>query len=250
VLIVPLILYCVLATVAIVYLIGQVGVQQKSPLEKLPDQGEHPGASHQKIDFHQTPLLPLPPGLRVPLGRSLTVGDLKVTPQRAELRKIRYHTAGFDNPAESRGESLLVWLDLENVSRDVVFRPLDRYFTRYWPKDQFESNMPFTYLEAEGPPVRRFYGGPDLSPRQTVEGQELDAVLRPGESVTTFVCTDPDDPDNAVARLLASYHGPLLYRVRVRRGLVQLHGKEASATAVIGVEFTAADVRRPGTPAG
>lgn len=249
VLIVPLILYSVLATVAIVYLISQAGSQQqRNPLEMLPDQGEHPGASHlrQKIDFHRTPLLPLPASLRVRLGHSLTVGDLKVTPQRAELRKLRYRTADLDKVSESRGESLLVWLELENVSRDVVFRPLDRFFTRYWPKDQVESNMPFTYLEAEGPPVRRFYGGPDLDPRQTIDGQDLDSVLRPGETMTTFVCTDPDDP---VAQFLADYRGPLLYRVRLRRGLVPLRGKEVSATAIIGVEFSGGDVVRAEAPA-
>jgi hypothetical protein len=249
VLIVPLILYSVLATIAVVYLISLLYLQpQRHPFEMLPDEGDHPGASHvrQKLQFHRTPLHDMPARLRVRLGQSLTIGDIKVTPLRAELRKIRCRTAGFAEPADSKGESLLVWLELQNVSRDVVFRPMDRYFNRHW-QEKYEENMPFTYLEADG---RRFYGGPELDDRQTVEGQDYDTLLGPGETMTTFVCTDPDAPGSPVARLLAGYRGTLLYRVRLRRGLIPFRGKEVSATAVIGVEFTGADVEVKPTPPG
>jgi hypothetical protein len=249
VLIVPLILYSVLATVAVVYLISLLYLQpQRHPFEMLPDEGDHPGASHvrQKIDFRRTPLLDMPARLRVRLGQSLTIGAIKVTPLRAELRRIRKRTAGDAEPVESRGECLLLWLELKNVSRDVAFRPLDRYFNRHW-QEKFESDMPFTYLEADG---RRFYGGPELDGRQTVEGQDYDTVLGPGETMTTFVCTDPDAPGNPVARLLAGYRGPLLYRVRLRRGLIPFRGKEVSATAVIGVELSGDDVEVKPNPPG
>jgi hypothetical protein len=96
---------------------------------------------------------------------------------------------------------------------------------------------------------KRFFGGPcnwnpinkhdDL--KEVVEGQNIDKILRPGEKMDTFVCTDPDDK---VAGPLAAYQGPLLYRVRVRRGLVPVRNREISATAVVGVEFTSRDVIR------
>jgi hypothetical protein len=251
ILIVPLVLYSVLATIAVVYLLSMNALQPRpNPLEMLPDQGENPGASHQKrsIDFHQTPLLALPPYLRVKLGHSLTIGDIQVTPLRVELRPIVYRTEGFDRPEVSRGKSLVLWLELKNVSRDVVFRPMDRFFNRHWQKGAFESNVPFTYLETAD--RHRYYGGPELDDRQTVEGQDLDAVLHPGETLTTFVCTDPDDGDGAVGKEVRGARGPLLYRVRLRRGLVRVHNREVSATAVVGVEFSAADVAVKDTPAG
>jgi hypothetical protein len=39
------------------------------------------------------------------------------------------------------------------------------------------------------------------------------------------------------------YKGPLLWRVRVRRGLIDWKGRLVSATAVIGVEFTDRDIK-------
>jgi hypothetical protein len=246
VLIVPLISYSILATIALA--LAYLQPRPPHPLENLPDQGDNPGASHlrqkQMIDFRQTPLLALPPQLRVPLGQSVTVGDLKVTPQKAELRKVVFRTTGFARPEPSTDDCLLLWLELENVSQDVVFRPMDRFFNRHWKQGTFESNMPFTYVELGG---RRFYGGPELDERTTIDGQNYDTVLKPGERMKTFVCTDPEAH---VGNYLAGYKGPLLYRVRVRRGLVRVGNREISATAVIGVEFTARDVGSNPTAAG
>jgi hypothetical protein len=245
VLIVPLISYSILATVALA--LAYLRPPPPHPLEYIPDQGDHPGASHvkQKIDFHQTPLLPLPAQLKVPLGQSVTVGDLKLTPRRLELGKVIFRTVGFAQPEPSTDDCLKLWLDLENVSQDVEFRPLDRFFNRHWKQGSFESNMPFTYLEMG---TRRFYGGPELDERTTIDGQNYDTVLKPGEKLKTFVCTDPDAH---VANYLAGYKGPLVYRVRFRRGLARVHDREISATAVIGVEFNAGDVHaEPAAAAG
>jgi hypothetical protein len=77
--------------------------------------------------------------------------------------------------------------------------------------------------------------------RETVEGQQH-RRLRPQEELTTLICTDPDDH---VARLLASARGPLLWRVQVRRGLVPVRDREVSSTAVIGVEFEPDQIQRP-----
>jgi hypothetical protein len=248
VLIVPLISYSILATVALA--LAYLRPPPPHPLENIPDQGDNPGASHmrqkqlQKIDFHQTPLLALPPQLKVPLGQSVTVGDLKVTPEKVELRKVVFRTVGFARPEPSTDDCLLLWLDLENVSQDVVFRPMDRFFNRHWKQGTFESNMPFSYVEMGG---RRFYGGPELDDRTTIDGQNYETVLKPGERMKTFVCTDPDAH---VGNYLAGYKGPLVYRVRFRRGLVRVGNREVSATAVIGVDFSAQDVTANPTAAG
>jgi hypothetical protein len=60
----------------------------------------------------------------------------------------------------------------------------------------------------------------------------------------TFVSTDGRDP--RLEEQLKTYHGPLLYRVHLRRGLVKrAKGDEVPATAVIGVHFTTEDIKTP-----
>jgi hypothetical protein len=239
---------CMIAMVAVAMMARQ---QQDDILDRLPDDGDYRGASHsqqksgpKRLDFKTIPLHRLPDRLRVPVGSSIRVGDLKLSPTKVELRRIKTQSGNY-NPDERTDDSLVLWLDLENVSRDVVFRPMDPFFDRKW-HGGFESNTPFTYVEMGN---QRFYGGPcdwppgkDNSPEKVI-GQNYDRVLSPGEKMETFVCTNPD---NHVGAALAGYRGQVVYRVRFRRGLVPLlHGGEASATAVIGVVFSPQDVSRP-----
>jgi hypothetical protein len=49
-----------------------------------------------------------------------------------------------------------------------------------------------------------------------------------------------------VGKVLANYHGRLLYRVQVRRGLVRVGDREVPATAVVGVEFNDTDIDKSG----
>jgi hypothetical protein len=97
------------------------------------------------------------------------------------------------------------------------------------------------YLEVG---THRLYGGPVAwqpgRRREILEGQKH-LTLKPGEDVRTLVCTNPADE---VGRTLTGYHGRLLWRIQVRRGLVAVHDREVSATAVIGVEFQDSDIAR------
>jgi hypothetical protein len=45
-----------------------------------------------------------------------------------------------------------------------------------------------------------------------------------------------------VGRLLENYHGDLVWRVQVRRGLVRVKDREYPATGVIGVVFKDTDI--------
>lgn len=247
-LVLVLLSYSVLATLALIGIVAmQALVRPPSPLQYLPDEGDKPGATHvgpKGAVYHQSgknPLLPLSADLEVPLGRPLTVGALRVTPTKVELRKVLLTILGY-KPEPSANDCLLLYLDLQNVSGDQAFRPLDPFFDREW-HGTFDVNMPYTYLEAGG---QRFYGARTFYPpdrggqrKEVIEGQDLDTVLGPGDKTSTFVCTGPD-----VAPFLARYHGPLTYRVRFRRGVVDFGNKETTATAVIGVRFTDKDVVR------
>jgi hypothetical protein len=257
--IVPLISYSILATVAIIMLLSQIR-NQPHPLEMVPDlEGDNKGGATRgggkrgSVDVSMPdPDQPLPPQLRVRLGGTLAVGDLAVTPEKVERKRIAYDVAGFQ-PQSAKADSLALYLRLRNRSADVTFRPMDRYFVRAWSKKPNDLR-PYTMLEMGG---HRYYGGPlkwtslaeakrSREPVEYVDGQAVNQELKPGEEMTTFFCTNPDDH---VARALDSYRGPLLWRVQLRRGLVRWTTRdgaerEDAATAVVGVEFSAADVKK------
>jgi hypothetical protein len=254
-LIVPLISYAILATIAVVVLYNQKQAQtQKSPLEEMLDAiGDYPGANHvnpQSLFKRVKPDLDLPPHLRVGLGGTLQVGQLEVKPTRVELRPVRF-LQGNGEPEASSERVLVLELQLTNTSQDVVFKPTDPYFERRWKREQGTpgtGNMPYMFLDLVKA-KKRVYGGPVewkppkagrfAEPRERVEGQKHGQDLPPGETLTTFVCTDPEDH---VARDLARYDGPLVWRDQLRRGLVRVRDREVSTTAVVGVEFTDKDV--------
>jgi hypothetical protein len=216
----------------------------------------------------------LPDNLIVPLGQTLELGDLEVTPLRVERRKIKILTEGFEKPEPSRFDGLVLVLRLKNVSKQWAYVPLDNYFDRKWNPGEAGGSPPLTQLEA-GP--QRFYGGPvtwvplirtskNTPPRREwVEGsRRVDArgvaqPLQPGQAEEFFVCTDAFDPDKApaIARYLfgvdennqaveRAYQGNFLWRVHLRRGVIDWKGRPKPATAVIGVTFTDRDCHQVG----
>jgi hypothetical protein len=248
---VPLISYSILATIAIIILLSERR-GATHPLEMVPDlEGDHKGGAQRgggkrgSVEFRlPNPDQPVPPQLRVPLAdppRSLAVGDLEVTPQKVERGRPQW---AIGPTLQSFPEdALILRLKLRNVSRDVTFYPMDRYFERAWPKMPGD-HKPYTLLEMG---ERKFYGGPlDWSHKEEfLKGQDVNKELKPGEEMATFVCTNPEEH---VVRALDGYAGPLVWHVQLRRGLVRWTTRDGaerddSATAVVGVEFSAADVK-------
>lgn len=246
---IPLISYSILATVAVIWLrFFQTTSNQPHPLEMIPDvEGENPGVKKVKkrvmVDFHGRQELKLPSYLRMALGETMHIGDLEVTPTAVELRPIAFLMPGKEAELSEK-KSLVLHLHLKNVSKDLAFCPLDPYFVRAWREVPGESRagMPFTYLEVGRD---RFYGGPITlaerdERRETIRGQNVEHELMPDEEMDSFICTDPQQPVEAVLRRATK---PMLWRVQVRRGLVTTPNRgEVPATAVIGVEFTRDEV--------
>jgi hypothetical protein len=251
-LVIPLISYSVLSTVAVLILYFRP--QPPHPLEMMPDvEGDYPGGTKKlKVGSYERPRPDegLPPQLRVALGHSLTLGDLEVTPQSVQVCKIRYRTEGRDRSEESPEPTLVLRLRLKNVGHDVAFYPTDPYFDRRWTGNK--DLKPYTYLDT-GPGGKKFYGGAVAwkprkvgrmaDPREIVEGQNHGRDLGPGQEMDTFVCTAPEEH---VPDYLEKHDGPLLWRVHLRRGRVAVGDHEKSATAVVGVEFTRQDIRHGG----
>src|SRR5262249_53128687 len=143
------------------------------PLEMFPDvEGDTPGVQKngKKTSF-KGQIAPenlkrlaeasLPAHLRVPLGETLRVGGLEVTPLRVERKAVRVFVEGYARPEPCPHESLVLHLRLRNVSAASTFTPLDNYFDRNWKKGR--GAPPLTLLEVG---TRRFYGGPaEWSPR-------------------------------------------------------------------------------------
>jgi hypothetical protein len=244
-----LIPYAITMTVLMIYFWDQ-SRRQRSPLEELPDEGENRGVTKKgegKISYLQTrrPVdLALSDKLRVPLRKTLRIGALEVTPVAVERDKLTFCYTGSDKKDVSAKEALVLRLHLKNISVDQEFCPTDPAFDFLW--DDPKRPKPYTLLDMG--PDSRFFGGAVEYPQERksriyVQGQENDfRPLGPGEERTTVICTDPAKAGE-MQRALARSKGPLVWRVRLRRGLVDVRQKPRSATAVIGVEFAASDIR-------
>jgi hypothetical protein len=196
---------------------------------------------------------PLPNHLRVRLGETMRLGDLEVTPKSVKRQKVGVFVEGFGQPEPCPNDSLVLTLEMRNLSDEYAFTPLDNYFDRYW--NGKGDSAPLTVLLAG---KQKFFGGPakwyplkrdrakaqlrewvDLPGRKNVDG----IGLEPGSSATMAVCTDGANGqviDYLFGRTPPT--GDLLWRIQVRRGVVVVNGHKKSAAAVIGVEFTVKDI--------
>jgi hypothetical protein len=243
-----LIPYSILVTCGAIWLYYKAQ-QAVHPLEMLPDwprDNEQP-ARQSGMYYRVDDSGPLPERLRVSLHETIRVGDLKVTPLAVERRPVVYCTDDAARPEKASSRPALVMrLRVQNVSDRVAFCPNDRFFNRQWKKGFPDSSRPYSRLEV-GP--KRFYGGPcpwhprrfvGPSERREVAGSECRTELPPGGETDLIVCTDPDDAE--VLDAVAAADGPLLWRVQLRRGLVRVRGRDATATAVIGIAFAKEDI--------
>jgi hypothetical protein len=207
-----LIPYSLVTTVAIILLYMK---KQEPSLEILPDPQPNPksggparrnpnGGQRVRID------LKVPDNLAGSLRQTIAVGDLVVVPQKVE---------------RLAGNRLRLTLSMQNRSEDVEFNPVC---------DQYLKIGSYTYLELLGK-RERIYGGQWLATRKSLP---FAGRLGPGEEMLVQLTTNPD-----AARVKAIKPADrLLWRLQVRRGFVQVRGKDVSATAVIGVEFSPRDM--------
>lgn len=259
----PLLLYSIVISIFAFFIYRDVQRLQeriRNPFETMPDVGDDPGVRKGKkasllTDRYKPELarLPLPESLCTTLGKPLRVGDLQVTPNRVERKRVSVIVEAA-KPEPCKHDSLVLYLNFRNLSAEYAFAPLDNYFDRYW-RPGSDLIPPLTLLEVGD---KRYYGGPahwyprgdPSNRREWIKGRRDQAdLLQPGEEKEMFVCTDGDD-DNAAAVLFGEqpgeeYHGPFLWRVRVRRGLMRFQDKDYPATAVIGVRFTESDIHQP-----
>lgn len=267
-LIIPLISWAIFATVALLMLRARESKLPPHPLEMMPDiDGDKTGGRKVSGRGYNMPkvVTELPSNLRVKLGESIRLGDLRVTPERVGWGRIQLRTEGSDQVHEPDEQALKLHLRFENVSENLAFSPLDSYFVRRWPakKREIENEgaymhtkyPPFTFMEiGSGKNLKRFYGGPTgwsdeegrrklRQVREFIVGQDINREVLPGKDLPTYIASDPEDPKWLAALKKLGKKDPILWRIRVRRGGVMVDGSLKSATAVIGVEFTADQIQ-------
>jgi hypothetical protein len=242
------------------------GGPSKDRYDIIPDvYGQYEKANRRQVSVKglPDPKGELPPELRVKLGGELTVGDLQVKPVSVE-RRYRL-TRIVKKPVEGEQErpygahTLVLTLHVKNLSNDTTFHPNDPAFNRAFDK---AMPMPYTALEFRN----QFHYGPLPWPTEagnddeyiTGFGLEKDAApLAAGAEADVFVAVAPKGTKADVNNLGSTLDDrpwenvpsvePFFWRVQLRRGLVkaEMDGQpvEISATTVIGVSFTKADVR-------
>jgi hypothetical protein len=217
------------------------------PLSTIPDNfGEFPPSERKKVgQLKNLPDQPLPPELRVGLGKKLELGPLEITPTKVETRRLKVVTVPKGGkPMESvRPEAVVMTLKIRNTSGDVTLYPMDPAFTRKFGGSTDEPK-PGTTLEVG---KEKFRGGAiPWPPSERLTGefevaQQGDATpLKPGESRDYVVFTATD---GRIVKVVKDAPEPMLWRVQLRRGLVSVRGKDVPVTAIIGVEFNASDVQ-------
>jgi phage FluMu protein Com len=211
--------YSILTTLFIIYLLMQLW-GQPHPLDMLPDpvkKGEPKRVERIRHDY------PLASHQKVGLGSSLRVGELEVQPQKVE----------------KKDGNLVLELRVKNVSSDQAFSPLSDQFLHV-QKDR-DGGKPYTFLQSES--FQPVYGG-FLEVRKGAPGKEIQAPegdLAPGQG-ELIVLTTMDNDQKLVKRIVES-KDRLVWRVQLRRGLVPLRGKQISATTIVGVQFSAGDIK-------
>jgi phage FluMu protein Com len=217
ILLIFLIPYSILATAAVVYLFSRLNqAKQFDPLERLPDpRPKDGGPRYQERVQHDAPL---PDRLKTRLGGSLNIGALEVNPLKVE----------------KANDELILHLKMKNVSKNLIFNPISKEFLKTGA-----GNLPYTYLEGGQPKIRVYGGFPEWLKGATGHAGLFGGEIGPGEEELVRIVTPKSKTD--VNRILNSQE-PLVWRVQVRRGFVDVGGNPVSATAVVGVEFQAKDI--------
>lgn len=233
------------------------------PLDNLPDfEGDNPvGKPRAGLRLSRPrPTLDVLPERRVKLGETIRVNAVEVTPLKVYWDKIAITAGKKGKPDVPDQPALKLTLRVKNVTEDLTFCPLDRYFTRWHVGEGKEkgsrwnsADRPYTYLDVRG---TRFYGGaagywdtradrpgaPSPYDDEYVVDQNLDRKLPPGGEYETFLCTDP--LDLKVREALRRNKGQkIAWRFQVRQGLVDVKGKRIPACAVVEVEIDEKDIK-------
>ncbi len=237
--------YALLITLLAVYgLFFKSSVPSGHPLSTIPDNfGEFAPAERKKTGKLAFPVDgELPPELRVALGGKLEIGQLEIEPLGLEQRLLKIATEGKSEKRiqTSTAPAIVLRLKIRNASDDLLIHPLDPAFNRrIVGTERVGTGLTVGKQTFWGGAIGWPFSGTAIRVYETA--QEADGTpLKPGETREFVVFS------NSSASLVKSVkdaRDALLWRVQVRRGRIDFDGKDVPVTAIIGVEFKAADVK-------
>lgn len=227
-------------------------VEQGHPLSTIPDNfGEFDPATRKKVSLYKFKVDgELPAAQRGKIGDKIAVGDVVIQPEEIVKRPLTLEIEGKDGEKKPRpaGIALVMRMMIKNNS-DLSIYPMDPAFTRKTKGD----DRPITRIVLNKQTV--FAGGAIGWPfgdrvKRIMEHQQANDYepLRPGESREYIVFTDTD---RKLIEAVEKFKDTMQWRVQVRRSPIKYRGKEVPVTAIIGVDFTASEIKdkteiRPG----
>lgn len=217
------------------------------PLSTIPDSfGEFDPVSRKKVSQYKFPVDgELPANQMAGLGGKIEIGQLAIEPVKVEFRPLKVISEGQGEKPErlneTRPKALVMQLRITNTSNEFSIFPMDPAFTRKARNDDKPATRLLVGKQA-------FYGGAIEWPlptnkikRKYEEKQEKDEIpLKPGESRDYVVFSDSD---RQIVKAVNDSTDSLLWRIQVRRGLIEFKGKSIPVTAIVGVEFKSSDVK-------
>lgn len=232
-----LISYSILMTIAFLYLLMSFYTAKPHQLESLPDL-----APPEEGEFHlirENAILA--PGHTLQIGESQRFGSIQVTPlkvTRAPLQFDHFQNKRLGPGLPPTRPVLKLWLQIENVSRDQVFPPLD--LEMLTKRDHDKENYDLIHAHNW---VCREEDLSDLTGRvlmynhpPTLEYDIRGLVtkpLKPGETVKTFLPTQEED--------LGRLTGSLVWRFQIRKGFNPY--TKNGVTTLVEVEFSSNDIQ-------
>jgi hypothetical protein len=232
-LIVLLISYASAVTLALIYLLATRGLAPslQHQLENLRDPADEEGTV-RIIERGAD----LPPGHTLRLAEGRRFGNILVEPLRLTRGPLEFvHFSG--DPRNKQPPSAPVfklWLRLTNHSEDQSIAPFDALLLYKRAINQSGTEVANNFLcrqadRVDGPVV--FAYPTSQHSEWDMRGQYLGRVLQPGESLETFIPSDPEGLDGLT--------GELLWRFQMRKGYADT-GR--GVTTLVDVLFDSDDV--------
>ena len=224
--------YASAVTLACVYLIMATMQSKSHELESLPD--------IKPLDANEFQYIPenasLPPGHRLQLGQPGQFGHILVEPLRITQEPLEFvHFSGEQKQTRSKTSPVLkLWVRLTNLSENQLIAPLDRTLLFKRDFDEQESSFlanNFIHSSAVGSMPLLMYDHP-LSSEWDIRDQKLGTVLKPGESMVTYLPSEPAITDQL--------DGPAFWRMHLRKGFNDATGN--GVTTLVDVEFDASQI--------
>ncbi|MEY3174111.1 MAG: hypothetical protein RLZZ436_2025 [Planctomycetota bacterium] len=233
--------YTAAITLVMLFLLltGRIHLSSNHVLESLPD--VRPLAPNEFKEVKASRQLPR--GHVLALGESRRFGDVIVTPLKVTREPLEFQDflTGKPAPTLTTPPAYKLHLRFENVASDVAFPPWDAALMshRFPPFTDDLNTLANSFLsqaaaESDEFPERLLNYMQTMDSNFLLTGQNAGKVIAPGESLETWVASEPIPEDWAPT-------GQLRWRIQFRKGVNR--ASKNGVTTLIDVNFNVSEVR-------